>query len=80
MSSATVTSKGQITIPASVRASLGIGVGSRIEFVEMENGQFAIVPSVSPIQSLKGMIRKPTTPVSIEQMNMAIASQGAKAG
>ena len=56
-----------------------IGVGSRIEFVEMENGQFAIVPSVSPIQSLKGMIRKPTTPVSIEQMNMAIAQRAAHA-
>jgi hypothetical protein len=46
----------------------------------MENGQFVIFPSVSPIQSLKGMIRKPNTPVSIEQMNLAIASQGAKAG
>jgi AbrB family looped-hinge helix DNA binding protein len=80
MSSATVTSKGQVTIPASVRTTLGIGAGSRIEFVELENGQFVIFPSVSPIQSLKGMIRKPTTPVSIEQMNLAIASQGAKAG
>jgi len=52
MSTATVTSKGQVTIPAKVRNSLGIGVGSRIEFVEMENGQFMIIPAVSPIQSL----------------------------
>ena len=79
MSTAIVTSKGQVTIPISVRAKLGIGVGSRIEFVEMGDGQFAIFPSISPIQSLKGMIRKPATPVSIEQMNIAIASQGAKA-
>jgi AbrB family looped-hinge helix DNA binding protein len=78
MSTATVTSKGQITIPAIVRTSLGIDTGSRIEFVEMENGQFMIVPIVSPIQSLKGMLRKPASPVSIEDMNRAIATQGAK--
>ncbi len=78
MSTATVTSKGQVTIPAAIRASLGIDAGSRIEFVEMEKGQFMIVPAVSPIQSLKGMLRKPSTPVSIEQMNIAIATQGAK--
>ncbi len=78
MSTATVTSKGQITIPATVRTSLGIETGSRIEFVEMENGQFMIVPIVSPIQSLKGMLSKPASPVSIEDMNRAIATQGAK--
>jgi AbrB family looped-hinge helix DNA binding protein len=74
MSTATVTSKGRITIPVAVRTALGIDVGSRIEFVELENGQFMIVPAVSPIQSLKGMLRKPPAPVSIEQMNMAIAA------
>jgi len=37
-----------------------------------------IVPIVSPIQSLKGMLRKPASPVSIEDMNRAIATQGAK--
>jgi AbrB family looped-hinge helix DNA binding protein len=78
MSTASVTSKGQITIPASVRTSLGIEAGSRIEFVEMENGQFMIIPVVSPIHSLKGMLRKPPAPVSIEDMNMAIAAQGEK--
>lgn len=79
MTTATVTSKGQVTIPVTVRTLLGIDTGSRIEFVELENGQFMIVPAVSPIQRLKGMLRKPSSPVSIEQMNEAIAAQGAKA-
>lgn len=34
---ATVSSKGQITIPAQVRASLGLRPGDRIDFVEIEN-------------------------------------------
>lgn len=79
MATATMTSKGQITIPASVRAALGLDTGSRIEFVETEKGKFAIVPATSPILALKGMLRKPDQPVSVERMNQAIAARGAKA-
>ena len=79
MSTATVTSKGQITIPVSVRTALGLDAGSRVEFVETAKGEFSIVPATSPALALKGMLRKPSKPVSIEQMNHAIAAQGAKA-
>lgn len=79
MATATVTSKGQVTIPAQVRASLGLDAGDRIEFVELENGQFAIMAAVHSVQSLKGLVRKPASPVSIEDMNVAIAVQGASA-
>lgn len=79
MSTATLTSKGQVTIPAKVRAALGLETGSRIEFIETESGEFLIVPSTSSILELKGMLRRPAKAVSIEDMNMAIASQGAKA-
>lgn len=43
MTSATVTSRNQITIPAQVRASLGLRPGDSVDFIEIENGQFAIV-------------------------------------
>lgn len=79
MASATVTSKGQVTIPASVRAALGLDAGSRVEFVETAEGQFAIVPATISAVTLKGILRKPPKPVSIEDMNKAIAQQGAKA-
>ena len=79
MTTATLTSKGQITIPAQVRASLGLGAGDRIEFVELEHGKFAIMPSNHPVQALKGMIRKPLKAGSIEEMSTAIATQGAAA-
>ncbi|SHE58666.1 looped-hinge helix DNA binding domain-containing protein, AbrB family [Modicisalibacter ilicicola DSM 19980] len=77
MTTSTLTSKGQVTIPAQVRASLGVGAGDRIEFVEVEEGKFAILAVNRSIQELKGMIRKPKRPVSIEEMNAAIARQGA---
>jgi AbrB family looped-hinge helix DNA binding protein len=70
---ATVTSKGQITIPVQVRSALGLDPGDRIEFVEIEKGKFAVVAATVPVQRLKGIIRKPAKAVSIEEMNAAIA-------
>ncbi|WP_081480140.1 AbrB/MazE/SpoVT family DNA-binding domain-containing protein [Pseudomonas sp. PAMC 25886] len=80
MATATLTSKGQITIPVQVRTALGLDTGDRVEFVEMEEGKFAIIAASKTVLDLKGLIRKPVKPVSIEEMNLAIAAQGAKAG
>ena len=79
MPMATVTSKGQVTIPAIVRAALGIEAGDRIEFIEVEQGRFELVASTHSVTALKGLVRKPARPVTIETMNQAIATQGAKA-
>ncbi len=40
MTTAIVTSKGQITILKDVRVRLGIGTGDRVEFVEIQDGFF----------------------------------------
>jgi antitoxin PrlF len=79
MVSAKLTSKGQITIPANVRAALGVEAGSRLEFIETGKGQFAIIAATEEVQSLKGMLKKPATPVTIEEMNLAIAARGRSA-
>ena len=73
MSSATVSSKGQITIPLEVRTALGVSFGDRIDFIEVEKGRFAIVPATCSVQELKGLVPKPKKPVSIEDMNGAVA-------
>lgn len=79
MAAAKLTSKGQITIPAQVRASLGLDTGDRIEFVDIGDGRFAIMAATHSVKDLKGLIRKPIKPVSIEDMNLAIEAQGSKA-
>ncbi len=74
MATATVTSKGQVTIPAKVRSQLGIETGDRIEFVDIGQGQFAIVAATRSIKELKGIFRgRRKKPVSIQEMNRAIA-------
>jgi AbrB family looped-hinge helix DNA binding protein len=77
MATATMTTKGQVTIPLDVRQRLGLDAGDRIEFVELETGVFAIRPAVADVQSLKGLLRKPAAPVSVEDMNAAVRKRGA---
>lgn len=79
MTTATITSKGQITIPADVRHALDVDAGDRVEFVEIEPGQFLFVASNRSVTELKGLFGKPAKTVSIEDMNAAIASRGASA-
>ena len=74
MSAATITSKGQITIPVRVRTALGLDSGDRIEFVELEKGQFAIIPATRSLQELNGLFnRKRKTAATVEEMDEAIA-------
>ena len=79
MATATLTSKGQITIPVQVRTALGLETGDRVEFVEMEDGRFSIVASSKSVRDLKGLIPTPANAVSLDEMNQAIAAQGASA-
>ena len=79
MTSATVTSKGQITIPASVRLALQVEAGDRVEFVEVDPGRFEVVAATRSVTELKGLFGKPTKSVSIADMNKAIAARGAAA-
>ena len=80
MAAATLTSKGQITIPARVRKALGLATGDRVEFVEVSSGHYELIAATRPVTALKGMFARPAVPVSIDEMNAAIARRGAAAG
>ncbi|NIM40085.1 MAG: AbrB/MazE/SpoVT family DNA-binding domain-containing protein [Hydrogenophaga sp.] len=79
MTTATITSKGQITIPADVRHALAVEAGDRVEFVQIEPGQYLFVAANRSVTELKGMFGKPRKRVSIDDMNSAIAARGASA-
>ena len=80
MTTATISSKGQITIPADVRQALHVKTGDRVEFVEVEPGRYEFVAATRSVTELKGMFGKATRTASIEEMNLAIKAQGASAG
>jgi antitoxin PrlF len=43
-SSATMTSKGQVTVPADIREKLGVKAGDRLDFHLADSGKLTVVP------------------------------------
>lgn len=72
MATATVTSKGQITIPAETRARLRLVKGSKVEITVNAAGETVLRPKAGDIRRLKGIVKYDGPPVSIEDMKRAV--------
>ena len=73
MPSATLTSKGQITLPKAIRALLRLGAGDRVDFVVKDDGTVVLRPATIDVRELKGVLhRKGIKPLSVEAMNAII--------
>lgn len=79
MSTATLTSKGQVTIPVEVRNDMKVDAGDRLEFIQIAAGRYEVVAVTRSVRELKGMFGKPARSASIDEMNIAIARRGAAA-
>lgn len=74
MPTATVTSKGQITIPKPIRDYLKVKTGDLIDFVTDEAGRVVLQPGASDLTDLKGMLKRAKrAPVGLAEMDAAIA-------
>jgi antitoxin PrlF len=72
MTTATMTSKGQITIPADIRKKLRLKAGTKVDFAQNENGEIVLKPKIGDIRKLYGIVKYKGLPLTIEQMNEAI--------
>lgn len=73
MSRATITSKGQITLPKEVRDHFHLQEGDRVEFLIEPEGRVELRPVSVSIMSLYGILHRPgMRPVSIEEMDEAV--------
>ena len=73
MAAMTVTSKGQVTIPLEIRKLLGIQPGDRVVFYRSEDGRVVVKPENVDIRRLRGLLKHPGAPVTLEEMDAAIA-------
>ena len=78
MSTSTLTSKGQTTIPKDVRKRLNLHPGDRLEFVIDEDGRVLVLPASIDVAELAGMLKPPARPVTVEDMNRAIRKRGGR--
>jgi AbrB family looped-hinge helix DNA binding protein len=77
---ATITSKGQVTIPKDIRELLKISPGDQIDFIADDSGAVFISPRTTHIHTLKGFFyKKGRKPASLKDMEKAI-ERGASKG
>ncbi len=73
MTRATLTSKGQITIPQQIRRLLRVEAGDQLDFIIDEQGRVVLNVTTTEIPELKGLLRRPDQPsVSVEDMNATV--------
>ena len=74
MPTATMTTKGQVTIPKEVREHLGVETGDRLSFVVQEDGTVIVQPITRHVRELGGLLQRPgQRPVSANEMDAGIA-------
>lgn len=76
---AKLSSKGQVVIPADVRKRLGLSQGSVLRFQLDEDG-VRLLAAAGDVRRLKGRLTAPKTPVSVDDMNRAIAERRSRIG
>jgi len=76
MPTATLTSKGQITVPQAVRRALGLHAGTKVDFVPIADGFKVVSLHQGEASRLKGRFAgRAAAAVSIEAMDEAIAAE-----
>jgi len=76
MSDATVTSKGQVTIPADIRRRLNLQASDRITFTPMPDGTVLLRAKTGALEQVGGMLRgKRRKPVPLAQLGLTAADQ-----
>ena len=74
MTEATLTSKGQITIPAEIRAALGLNTGERVVFTQLDDGTTVMRAKTRSITELRGLLKpadsKRRKPVPTDVLNL----------
>lgn len=74
MASATITSKGQITVPKEIREALGVRPGDRLAFRSREDGSVVVEAETVDLMTLRGTLKpkRKHKGVTVEAMNEAI--------
>lgn len=78
MHHATLTSKGQLTLPKDVREALGVTAGDKVRFVPSRTG-FRIVAVAGDLTKVRGLFKgRRKKSLSIEEMNEAVSEMGSR--
>lgn len=74
MTTITMTSKGQVTLPAATRAKLRLAAGSKMDVRENEFGEIVLKPKTGDIRALKGFFNYKGPAKTLEEIDDGIAA------
>jgi AbrB family looped-hinge helix DNA binding protein len=78
---ATLTSKGQLTLPKAIRDLLRVSAGDLVEFVVQDDGTVVVRAATGDVRQLSGLLhRKGIKPLSVEEMGAIIRRRAARRG
>ena len=69
---ATITSKGQVTLPKALREALNLSTGDKLSFMLSGKNEVRMIPKHMSVQKLKGILPSPDLPVSLAEMKLAV--------
>ena len=76
---ATVTVKGQVTVPKAIRDHLKIESGTQLDFKLNDDGSILVRSLKRSALSIIGLLKRPgRAAVTVEQMNLAVADAAAE--
>lgn len=72
MSTSTITSKGQVTIPKEIRDQMGLEPGDRVVFRTDASGRVVVEPATVNLLDLEGCLEPSRKGVTVDEMNQVI--------
>lgn len=69
-----MTTKGQVTVPKSIRDKLHLNAGDQIDFIFNDSGEVVLTPVCKQLDSIIGII-KTHKKATIDDMNSAISKR-----
>ena len=74
----TLSSKGQLTLPKKIRQQLRLKTGDRLQLSINAEGNLELTPVLHSIKNLKGLLKAPSKPATLDDMEAAIMDEGGK--
>ena len=71
METSTISVKGQTTIPVKVQKSLNLKPGDKLQYVIKSDGSVKLLPKTLSVQDIVGVLPKPKTTATLEEINEA---------
>ena len=74
MTTITMTSKGQVTLPAATRARHRLSAGAKFTVRDGEHGEIVLKPKTGDIRDLKGLIKYDGPSRTLDEIDEGIAA------